>query len=123
MLLDSNIIIYLSQPQYTDLRLYFADKTIQTSIICKIESLGYSKLDASQKKFLENFFHSIRIVLLSEAISDKAIQLRQEFPVSLGDSIVAATCLVEKLDLVTRNISDFAMIKGLKLIDPFKIKR
>ena len=122
MLLDSNIIIYASQPEFLTLRDFLSGKVIATSVICKIETLGYSKLEPIQKTFLENFFDSIRVVPLTNEISEKAIRLRQVHAMSLGDSIIAATALIEEMELVTRNISDFKMIKGLKLFNPLKIK-
>ncbi len=37
---------------------------------------------------------------------------------SLGDSIIAATALEHHQTLVTRNITDFDWIEGLKVFDP-----
>lgn len=38
---------------------------------------------------------------------------------SYRDSMVAATALVHDFTLVTRNISDFELIAGLKLLNPW----
>ena len=119
MLLDSNIIIYLSQPEYLSLRAYFADKEIHTSAVCKIETLGFDKLTPIKKKYLEEFFELVNCIAITDEIVDGAIELRQIHDLSLGDSIIAATALNSRLDLATRNIGDFKRIKGLKLVDPF----
>lgn len=37
---------------------------------------------------------------------------------SLGDSIIAATALVNSFELYTHNVADFVGISGLKIIDP-----
>lgn len=38
---------------------------------------------------------------------------------SLGDALIAATCLVHSVTLVTRNAADFAWIANLRLLNPF----
>ena len=38
---------------------------------------------------------------------------------SLADSIIAATALLHRLPLVTRNEGDFTRVAGLEIIDPF----
>ena len=39
-------------------------------------------------------------------------------PLPTNDAIIAATALTHRLPLVTRNTDDFAVIPGLRLIDP-----
>ncbi|MCF8247139.1 MAG: type II toxin-antitoxin system VapC family toxin [Saprospiraceae bacterium] len=86
------------------------------SIVSKIEVLGYHQLKQVEKEFLNNFFYSIPILQLDTAVAEKAIELRQRKPMSLADSILAATALANNLPLFTDNIKDYAGIKGLKLI-------
>lgn len=38
---------------------------------------------------------------------------------SLGDALIAATALVYRRKLITRNMADFAWIAGLALLDPY----
>ncbi len=42
---------------------------------------------------------------------------------SLADSILAATALIHRLTLVTRNKTDFTHITGLEIINPFQQSR
>ena len=116
MLLDSNIIIYLTND--ISLEKFFLDKLVYASIGKKIEVLGFHKISESEKEKLEAFFDSITVLDLSLKIADKAIQLRQTKKISLGDSIIAATALLHKLPLVTANVDDFKWIKDLKIINP-----
>jgi len=37
---------------------------------------------------------------------------------TLGDSLIAATALVQKAELITRNTVDFSGIPGLKVLNP-----
>ena len=57
---------------------------------------------------------------VTDVIADRAVQLRQQRRMSLGDSLIAATALVHGEPLVTHNLSDFNWIEGLELIDPLK---
>jgi predicted nucleic acid-binding protein len=38
-----------------------------------------------------------------------------------GDAIIAATAIVNKLTIITRNIKDFEKIEGLEVINPYNI--
>ena len=120
MLIDSNIIIYATQPEFDRLRLFLSNqKQLSVSIVSKIETLGYHKLSGKQKKLLEEFFNAVNVVL-DEAITDQSIKLRQKENISLADAIIAATALVLKTPLLTRNTDDFKKVMGLKLVDPLK---
>ena len=50
------------------------------------------------------------------------MQLRQMKKMSLGDSLVAATCLAHDLTLVTRNAADFSWIENLRVLNPFGLQ-
>jgi predicted nucleic acid-binding protein len=118
MLLDSNIIIYAAQPVHAALRGFIAEHAPATSAISQIEVLGYHKLEEQDKMWLERFFAATDVLPLSTAVVQRAIRLRQERRMSLGDSVVAATGLVHGRTLVTHNMSDFRWIAELELLDP-----
>lgn len=54
----------------------------------------------------------------TDDIIEIAIQLKQSRKMSLGDSVIAATALIHDLELYTHNVSDFAGIEGLRIVDP-----
>ncbi len=58
---------------------------------------------------------------LEEIVILRAIALRQEKKMSLGDAVIAATALVHGLTLVTRNVDDFRHIADLKILNPFDL--
>lgn len=117
MILDSNIIVIASKLVNVKLINYLRtnEKDLHTSVIAQIEVLGYHQLKQVEKTFLENFFNTIPIIPLNDAIALKAIELRQRKPISLADSILAATALTYDLTLFTENVKDYSSIKGLKI--------
>jgi predicted nucleic acid-binding protein len=60
----------------------------------------------------------LTIIPLTDLIVERAIKLRQDKRMSLGDAIVAATALENNSQLWTSNTNDFKHIEGLKLLDP-----
>ncbi len=120
MLLDSNIVIYAVQPVHTALREFIAKHAPGVSVISQIEVLGYHSLETQVQLRLEEFFAATEVLPLSVSVSvvERAIRLRQERRMSLGDSVVAATALVNGRTRVTHNIADFRRIANLELLDP-----
>src|SRR6478672_8614546 len=119
-LLDSNIIIYASKPGFQFLHSIVAAPGVYTSAVSFVEVLGYHQLTPAETQLFEEFFANTPVFPLSPVVLDKAIQLRRQRKMKLGDSLVAATALVFQCELVTRNVSDFGWITGLALFDPFK---
>jgi predicted nucleic acid-binding protein len=120
MLLDSNIVIYAAQPAYAALRQLIATHAPAVSAVSYVEVLGYHRLDAQERHYLEAFFHLAWVIPLTQEILDQAVTLRQQRKMSLGDALVAGTALVYGLTLVTRNVEDFRWVSGLSLLNPFE---
>ncbi|SHE30406.1 hypothetical protein SAMN05443144_1019 [Fodinibius roseus] len=55
-LIDSNLIIYATQPNHENLRQYIADNAPAVAVISKIETLGYHKLSSEGKKIFGRIF-------------------------------------------------------------------
>lgn len=81
--------------------------------------LGFRRLTETERVSLERFFYVAEVLPLSETIVQRAIRLRQQRRMGLGDSLVAATALVHDSVLATRNTEDFHWIEALSLLDPF----
>ncbi|GAB3497067.1 hypothetical protein GCM10027341_16830 [Spirosoma knui] len=118
MIVDSNIITYSIQPDYTRLLNYLVNKIdeIHVSSITKLEVLGFYKLDDSEKSQFRQFFDLITVLPISHEVITEAIRLRQQRKRSLADSIIAATALLYSLPVLTHNVADFADIDDLQLI-------
>lgn len=76
MLLDSNIIIYISKKK--DFGNFLKNKIFSASIISKLEVLGFHKLIEKDKLELELLFKTILLIPIDETILEKAISLRQK---------------------------------------------
>jgi toxin FitB len=120
MLLDSNIIIYASEPKRQALRDWIAANATAVSAVSYVEVLGYHKLSSNERSFYEQFFAIALILPIESDVLDTAVKLRQMKRMTLGDALIAATALVHQLTLVTHNTSDFDWIVDLSLIDPLR---
>lgn len=120
MLIDSNIIIYASRPEYGSLRSFIREQTPYVSAISKVEVLGYHKLDENERNLLTRFFEIAFILPVSEEVINEATELRRKYNMSLGDALIAATATIWQMALVTRNTKDFKAIQGLEILDPLE---
>ncbi len=119
MLIDSNIVIYAARPEHEFLREFIAEHAPFVSAVSYVEVLGFHRLDEADRLQLQAFFDAATLLPITPAILEEAVQLRQQRRMALGDALIAATCLVHNLTLVTRNLEDFRWIPGLTLYNPF----
>ncbi|MBC7891359.1 MAG: type II toxin-antitoxin system VapC family toxin [Sphingobacteriaceae bacterium] len=118
MILDSNIVIYFIQPAYASLEKYIdanAD-VLAVSAVSKVEVLGYHQLTPTAKTNFEDFFSKTPQYPITQPILNEATRLRQQRKMSLGDSIIAATCLLHNEPLLTNNEADFQHLPNLTVI-------
>lgn len=120
MLVDSNILIYATKPEHSKLRQWLIDTLPKASVISKVEILGYHKLNSAEKVVLTELLGSLELIYLTPSSYEIAIQLRQQRKLTLGDSLIAATCLERGYALATCNTGDFAWIDELKVINPLE---
>ena len=90
--------------------------------VSRIEVLGFPRwhlLDEMRRARLELLVAALPELPLDDRIAARAIELRRQKKMSLADSILAATALLHRLPLVTRNEADFTHVAGLEIINPF----
>ncbi len=119
MLLDTNILIYLAQPGGEKLEAEIAKLSPATSLIARVEALGFQRITAEERGRLDRLFAWVEVLPVNDAVAEAAILLRQARRMKLGDALIAATALLYELPLVTRNDHDFKHITALRLINPF----
>ena len=121
VLIDTNIAIAyignnLSFESMNKLDKIFNDE-YHLSVINKIELLGYPGLDKSEEeKFNLLINHSI-LHQIDDVVIQKTISIRNKYRIKLPDALIAATCLVNGLDILTHNIKDFDNIDGLVVLN------
>ena len=98
-LFDSNLLIYAAQDKFAFLRVLISDEETVLSIVSKVETLGYPKLTVDERRYFDSIFKADSILPITDEIVDKAIELRQQKRMSLGDCLIAATALVNGFDL------------------------
>lgn len=119
-LLDSNIVIYSAQPDHDWLRTEIMSEPFAVSQAGRVEVLGWHRITPEDKNDLEAFLAAGSLLSITDAIADRAIELRQQKKMSLGDAFIAATALEHDLELATRNMDDYKHITGLRLVNPFE---
>jgi hypothetical protein len=120
MLIDSNLIIYATLSPYTQLRDWLVNYATHYSAISRLETLGYHQLSDVEKQAIMAVLDNLDILMIGTATIELAVELRQQRKISLGDALIAATCLEYKLPLATANQKDFDWIYGLSIHNPMR---
>ena len=120
ILIDSNIIVYSYLPQYEYLRTLISRDSVFVSEISRIEVLGYHKLTSDEEHYFRNIFDLVTVIIPSREVFDIAIEIRKNHKLTLGDSIIGATALMQGLTIYTRNLKDFENIPNLTSINPIR---
>ena len=122
ILLDSNILIYCYQERYGSLRDYIfdAENIPGISAITILEVLGYVNISQDEELYYNTALTLSSLFSIDSKVIELATQLKQQKKMSIGDSIIAATALINNRTLFTRNTKDFKYINGLKLENPIK---
>ncbi len=86
-----------------------------------MEVLGYRFSGKTEKQVIEELCKYLPVINLDKDTVDKVIEIRQNYKIKLPDAIIAATALINNLELVTANTADFLKIhNGLVVINPLK---
>jgi predicted nucleic acid-binding protein len=88
----------------------------KVSVVSKIEVLGFNA-PAEHYQLLVNFMNDVTILDLTNEIVEKTIEVRKKYKTKLPDAIIAATAVVHKLVLISRNTTDFKNTEGIQVID------
>ena len=121
-LLDSNLIIYAASP--SDMRVVpFISSLDQVFVseIAFVETLGYHLISDDEKSAIRRVLNQCRVLGVSRDVIERAILVRQQVRVSLGDAIMAGTALQHDFPLAARNLDDYRGIDGLTVLNPFDL--
>ena len=119
-LVDSDVIIWNWRGRTTAAALLAAEPFALSAV--SYMELVQGMRNARELKNLQSDLRlwQARLLPVSEAISNRALRLVEQFYLShhlqLADALIAATALEHKLELVTSNTKHFRPIATLKLV-------
>ena len=121
---DTNTAIYYLQQLFPPDAEKFMDDLLNEekpviSAITEIELLCWKTATEKDLRILHNFINDALVLELEQPIKQKTADIRKVHRIKLPDAIIAATALVYDLTLLSRNLSDFSNIYGLKMINPW----
>lgn len=115
-LLDTNILIYFFEDKDPKVAEYFVNGTPVISVLSRTELLA--GVEKKKESVVLEFLRTLPSIPISNEIADGAADLIRKYPHlkrRLPDALIAVTCLIHELRLVTANVQDFDRIKGLKM--------
>jgi predicted nucleic acid-binding protein len=118
-LIDTNIIILLTQGKLKISDFSNKKGRLYISSITYIETLGYTFQSEDEEKEVTAVCDIFERIFLTKDIEKQAIRIRKSRKIKLPDAIIAATAMVYNLTLVTHNRDDFKNIHGLKILNQF----
>ena len=121
-ILDTNIIIYLSQEKIRISDFATKGDSLCLSIITYMESLGYQFKSKEEEIIVNTLCDSCDIINLTKQITEKTIEISKQFKIKLPDAIIAASALISNGVLITANVKDFKMIDGISIVNPIPDK-
>lgn len=90
--------------------------TVYYSIVTKKELLTKLGLRETEREAIVAELSRCRLIGLSNSITARYSNLRRQYPsLDKADALIAATALVKRLPLVTRNKRHFRIVKDLPL--------
>lgn len=116
LLVDTDIFIdYFNTGRFH--ALFDSDRfTVYYSIVTKKELLTKPGLRDAERDAIEAELRRCRLVPLSDSITTKYSDLRRRYPsLDKGDALIAATTLVKRLPLLTRNKRHYRMVQDIDL--------
>ncbi len=118
-IVDTNIIIYYLNGEAAAIDwLQSHQEKLSISVITKIEVLSYP-FQKDEEFIIQQFLSQFELIHLSDEIIDVTIKLRRQRKIKTLGAIIAATALISKMCICTRNIRDFKNIE-VDYINPFE---
>jgi predicted nucleic acid-binding protein len=120
-LIDTNVVIDVLGHSMPDaIKKKVLQMPLIVSAVTYMETLGWYHATPSELSVLRSFLDAATILPISQSIMDKTVLVRQQKRIGLGDAIIAATALVHRMTVVTRNISDFRLLDDLIVLNPWE---
>jgi len=123
-LIDTNVISDFLTNSFDEKGMRFVGDILDTfpiiSFVTQIELLSW-KADKKSEEAIATFVESFEIKGISKDIINHCVKIRRVNKLRTPDAIIAAMALAFNCEIVTNNTKDFDNIKGLKVINPYKL--
>lgn len=123
-LIDTNVISDYFSASFSANGLHFMDAVIDAipnlSIITQIELLCW-KTDSITEQRVNDFIADSAILDITPDVIMHCVNVRRNKKIKTPDAIIAVTALTFGYTLISNNEKDFKNIKGLKIINPYKV--
>jgi len=103
VLLDSNIVIYLSQKKLSINEIFEENTSYSISLVTYMEILSYNFPTQEEEQFVRKLLSLFQIIDISKTIAQEVILLKKVRKIKLPDAIIVATALVENSTLYTND--------------------
>jgi predicted nucleic acid-binding protein len=121
VLVDSNIIIYLSKGLLTIRDAFEGYDDFYISIITYMEVLGFQFNDEQEIEIVKELLEYFEMVNINSEIAETVISIKQQKKIKLPDAIILASAKFVQSDLLTRNVTDFKDIASdVDIVNPCK---
>lgn len=123
ILCDTNVLIefYKGNPAIIQQLRQIGIAKLAISVIAQAE-LYYGALNKAELLRIQKHLNLLHNLSINPQISNQFIELMVQYSLShklaIPDALIAATALVNDLELYTLNIKDFHFIENLKLYQP-----
>lgn len=122
LLLDTNILIYLSKQELKLEDFACKDDVLYISVITLMETKGYAFGSKKEEILIDKLCENLIKADITNDIIETVIRLRKTNKIKLPDAIILATAIENNLQLITRNTKDFEVAAHSEMvINPFKI--
>ena len=103
VILDSNIVIYLSQKKLSIDEVFKEDKEYCISLVTYMEILSYNFPSKEEEQFIRELLSMFKIIEITKTIAKEVIALKKKRKIKLPDAIIVATACVENAILYTND--------------------
>jgi len=121
LLLDTNILIYLSKREINLEDFASKDDVLYISVITLMEAKGYLFSNKKEEAIIDALCNNLIKVYLTDEVIETVITLRKKYRIKLPDAIILSTAIKNDLKLITRNSKDFEAADPNNLVvNPFE---
>jgi predicted nucleic acid-binding protein len=122
LLLDTNILIYLSKKELKLEDFASENDVLFISVITLMEAKGYQFSNKKEETIIDSLCENLIKAYLTDDVIETVISLRKKHNIKLPDAIILATAIENNLQLITRNTKDFEVAAPSNIVfNPFKI--